>query len=616
MDAISKLRALGIDVSSNHDRNVKVKCPNCTPHDRKPKNRNAKDLSVNVQEGWYKCHNCGWKGSVEDKYEHTEVKNYSLPDESILLDMSNAAQKYLMDRGISRRVIMENGVSMDKFGNVVFPYRMNGTLVNTKSRSLTKKDFRQSANARPIVFNYDRAMAALKSMTNGEKTLILTEGEIDSMSWEEAGFLATVSVNQGAPNKNDSNYDNKLRCIDESIEIFEEADFIVLSADNDENGEVMNEYIIRRFGAEKCLRIDFGDWKDANEILCNLGKDKLIKIYENRKEIKLDGVFYLDDVRDSMMRDFYHGKQRGTTTYTDLDAAWTWMPGEVNLWTGYNNEGKSFMLQYLAVLKAFHEGKKFGFFTPENMPMNNFFDELIEIYIGKSCDRHYENHPEIQVMSREEYEMGMDFISRHFFCVYPPKDFKLDTLFEMAEYLIRKQNIFGFVIDPYNWVEHRMRPGEREDLYISRFMTKLGNFSKERQLSMHLVAHQTTPSKGTDGLYPCPSKYGVKGGGTFSDKTDNVLGVWRPRYAMDKFDTEVVFFSEKIKKQKLVGLPQRIGAEFCGIDIRFNRPKNRYTFNGNDPFEEVDIIRMNKEHEKKVGIQPNLSFEEEEDDPF
>jgi twinkle protein len=606
---VNELREIGIDTRGRTSGLVKLKCPECTPHKRKPQNRNATDLSVNIDDGTYKCHNCDWKGGVGKGFiNDTTHVTYSLPNPNDIKAITNSAEQYLMGRGISRKVILSNKIGCDSYGNVTFPYYFNESLVNTKTRFLDKKSFRQSAGARPVMFNYDRAKLS--------KIIIVTEGEIDSMSWEEAGYEYATSVNQGAPNENDSNYDKKLKCIDECLDMFENAEKIYLSADNDDNGRLLNSELVRRFG-DKCMKIDFGNFKDANQVLMESGADTLREMYETAKEIKIDGVFYVEDVEEQMIRNFKNGKTRGSTTHTPIDPAWTWMPGELNMWTGYNNEGKSFFLEWLSVIKAWYDGWNFAFFSPENFPIENFFDELVEIFIGKSCDRYYRGHSTIEVMSEDEYKKGLEFVKEHFFAIYPSNDFSLDTLFEKADYLIKKKGIRGFVIDPYNWVEHMMRPGEREDLYISRFMTRLKNFTSERGLSTHLVAHQTTPSKDSTGYYPCPSKYTIKGGGTFADKTDNLVGVWRPYMAQDKLDTRVVFFSEKIKKQRLVGLPQKMG-ETDGTDIRFNRPTSRYLFNGEDPMRNIDQSRIEQVGLiKNVGMQANLSFDEEDhDNPF
>jgi hypothetical protein len=95
--------------------------------------------------------------------------------------------------------------------------------------------------------------------------------------------------------------------------------------------------------------------------------------------------------------------------------------------------------------------------------------------------------------------------------------------------LVKKKRIRGVIIDPYT-VEHLMNNGEREDLYISRFMSQL-RFAVEEDLSMNLVAHQLTARKNEkdDGRYYRPELNNIKGGGTFADKADNVMYIWRPK---------------------------------------------------------------------------------------
>jgi len=144
-----------------------------------------------------------------------------------------------------------------------------------------------------------------------------------------------------------------------------------------------------------------------------------------------------------------------------------------------------------------------------------------------------------------------------------------------------------------------IKPGEREDLYISRFMAQLKRFAVEFDLSINLVAHQLTAraNEKDGGRYYKPTLNNIKGGGTFADKADNVLIVWRPNRALDFKDPQVIFGSQKIKKQKLVGIPQEID------DIIFNIRSNRYTFQGENPLE--DPAKPKKEY-----IPQNQSLKE------
>jgi len=580
---------LGIDLKGKASGQQKTLCPKCS-HTR-TKNPKEPCLSVNIDEGVFKCWHCGWEGGIDDN-----KPQYKRPDDSRMVAPTSTLFDHFRKRGISREVVQANGISTTDNGYIVFPYKRRGDLINYKVKSVDKKRMMQAKEAEAIMFNYDRCV--------GQKSIIINEGEEDSMAWEMAGITYHTSVNQGAPNENDTNIDKKLMCIDNCIEMFDDADVIYLGADNDANGRRLNKELARRFGAEKCKTIDYGIHKDANDVLLKEGSDELLRMLKDAKDVPVSGVFSAEGLRSSLIDRYRNGKPRGTTTHIkEVDAAWTWKTGEVTTWTGYNNEGKSQFLQYLSIAKAYWDGWKGAYFSPENTPVEDFFDDMIEMFVGKSCDKHYENSP--YYMSQMEYEAGIDFVNKHFFNILPDTDFTIDNLFEKARYLVRKKGIRIFVIDPYNWVEHQMRPGEREDLYISRFMAQLKNFAKVNDVSVHLVAHQTTPTKDSSGRFLRPSKYTIKGGGTFSDKTDNVNFVWRPDMAIDFRSPLVTFGSQKIKKQKLVGRPQDIE------NITYDLPSGRYLFNGKDPMKAIDEDRKGVQEEVNFNpMKPNMSFDD------
>jgi twinkle protein len=293
--------------------------------------------------------------------------------------------------------------------------------------------------------------------------------------------------------------------------------------------------------------------------------------------------------KESMLETFKKGKVPGSKTYMrDIDniecngyrnKLWSWRPGELNLWTGYNNEGKSQALIFLCVLKAINENWKFAFFSPENYPPDEFFDDIIHTMLGKTTDK---NHKSFN-MTEREYLDAFERIKGNFFFVYPEDkegrpDFSIENIEKIFEYLIFEENVKAVVVDPYLKIRHEMMPGEQEHLYASRFMMDRINFTRKQNVSYHLVMHQTTPRKNSDGNYPPPNSYAIKGGGTFADSADNCLIVWRPLRGTDPTSTLVTIKSDKIKKQKLVGMPHE-------IEIDFDRQKNRYvSLDGYDYF--------------------------------
>ena len=589
---------------------VKCLCPKCS-HLRKKKT--DKCLSVNLDLKIWHCFNCEWSGNIaESNYKPEEMQIvYKIPIKPNITKLSDEALKFFESRGINQEVVLNNKIASTSDGNgVLFPYFRNGQLINYKTRLLKEKRFFQAKEAEPIMYNLDRI--------TGQKEVIVCEGEFDALSFEVAGFTNHTSVNQGAPNENDANVDKKLECITNCYDVFENAETIYLAVDTDNNGIRLQKELIRRFGAEKCKIVDFKDCKDANEYLIKHGAFELAQLLKIAKDVKIDGVFNLEENLDSMLNGFRNGYARGQTTYiNEVDQAWKWRKGEVTLWTGYQNEGKSLFLNQLSVIKSYFDKDKFAVFSPENMPMDDFFNDLIEMLVGKTSDPYF---GKLQ-MSEIEYLNASSFLNRHFFLVYPDFDFKIDTIFEKVKYLVRKQGIEHLIIDPYNTIEHLLRGGEREDLYISRFMAKLKRFAVENDISIQLVAHQITarPNDKDGGRYHKPNLNNIKGGGTFADKADNVVYVWRPNRALDFRCTQVMFGSQKIKKQKLVARP-------CDVDnIDFDFKANRYLFNGQTPFKEIDkqrgilkTVEELPEAKPQITAMPNEAFDNnlniEEDD--
>lgn len=309
------------------------------------------------------------------------------------------------------------------------------------------------------------------------------------------------------------------------------------------------------------------------------------------------------DQKETMLQMFRKGKEAGSKTYLrDMDEIqangfknkmWSWRLGEFNIWTGYNNEGKSQFLIFLCVLKAINEGWKFAFFSPENYPPDEFFDDIIHTVTGKSTDKHYKNFD----LSEREYLEAFEKVKDHFYFVYPEKDkmpdFRIEMIEGVFEYLVWEKGVKAVIVDPYIKIRHEMTPGEPEHLYASRFMMDRINFTRKNNVSYHLVMHQTTPRKEKDGNYPPPNLYSIKGGGTFADSTDNSISVWRPNRATDPNDTLVSIRTDKIKKQKLVGVPFE-------IHLEFNRKRNRYT--SRDGFDFLENISIKEPERQSNGI--------------
>jgi len=573
-------------------------CPVCSADRKKSKD---KCLSVFWDTGLGLCNHCGEKIQLHTFKRKEITKQYVRPIlNNIKRDFSDKFINYISNvRGIDLNALKSLKVRESKEwmpqtkkeeNCICFDYYFNGDLINVKYRD-AKKNFKLYKDAEKIFYNLDNIAT--------ENECVIVEGEFDVLAYYTAGVKNVVSVPNGFNLKGELNLDY----IDNYYNYFEGKETIYIAVDNDDAGQKGQKELIRRFGAEKCKIINFDECKDANDYLLKYGKESLANTIKFAKDVKIEGIFTIADVSSSMINSYRNGQNRGETTgITEIDKAWTWRNGEVNLWTGYQNEGKSLFLNQLCLIRSIISGVKVAVFSPENFPLDDFYNDLIEAYIGKSCDPYYYNN----YMSEEEYKQGMNFIKDYFFVIYPDKDFKLQTIFDKAKYLVKKHGIRTLVIDPYNTIEHLTNAGEREDLYISRFMTQLKRFAIENEVSVNLVAHQVTPMKNEkdQGRYFRPELNKIKGGGTFADKADNVLYVWRPNRALDFKDPDVVFGSQKIKKQKLVGIPQNID------QITFNVREQRYYFNGVSPFTYLDKVRNGTQNEIEELKQINATLDE------
>ena len=322
--------------------------------------------------------------------------------------------------------------------------------------------------------------------------------------------------------------------------------------------------------------------------------------------VPLSDVIYLDNVRDSMLASFKSGKSQGETTHFKLiDQHFRWKRGELTLMHGIMNQGKSTMIMQLCLMKAVFNGYKYAFFSPEQDPPDDFYDDLIHMYIGQNTQYGFANQ-----MTEAEYIKGMNFIKDHFFYVYPenasPTPEYINTRFVE---LIKKHKIDGCVIDPYNQLDNDIKKnGGREDLYLSAFLSQQKRLAQIHDIYMIIISHpKGNLSKNGNGDYEKPNIYDLSGGAMWSNKCDNVLCTYRPYYSSDYERRDVEFTSQKIKKQKLCGIPGTVQLVFKRGQMRYVEMDGQVeTSNPLDKKKEVQTINFYEkdEFELQKGVAP------------
>lgn len=523
------LSDFGIDVKGRTSGSFKTQCPKCSDE---RKNKRDACLSVDITEGVWNCHHCSWKGTTKEKFEK---KVYLVPDFNNT-QLSDKALEWFKNRGISKSTVLRFGITesmqfMPQEGKEVkainFNYYRDEKPVNIKFRD-AKKNFMLSKGAELIFYNLD----SLKE----SDTAIICEGEIDCLSFHEAGLYHTVSVPNGA-----SKGSQKLEYLDNCWKYFEGKTKIILATDNDEPGIALREELARRLGKERCWIFIYPEGcKDANEIITKGSIQDLKNCMDYVIEYPIEGITSVEDLNDRINLIYENGYPKGQKiAYDNFDKLMSWRTGELTGVTGIPGSGKSeFMDQVMIKLASIHDWK-WGVFSAENQPEELHFAKLAEKYIGRSFHAFNAEYK----MNHQELNDAKYFINDHFYFVnIDEKNITLDGLLSKARELVLRKGINGFLIDPWNYIEHKIPFGYTETQYISEALTKISRFAKVNNMHIITVAHPTKIQKEADGKYRVATMYDIAGSAHWFNKIDNGISVYR------HFDTgEIEVYIQKIR---------------------------------------------------------------------
>lgn len=607
----------GIEIPNGRSHGeVHTLCPKCSANRHKS---NVKCLSANLDKGVFKCHHCdyvGYVGELEEwekeerkerwKKEHQGKKKkkqeveYKMPTKAGSNEYSDSFLNYFVgERHISETTLKELGVTEGKEympqskrdRTVAFiNFYLDGVHINTKFRT-RDKEFKIVTGARLVPYNID----AIKYTDE----CIITEGEIDAMSFYEIGLHNVISVPSGSKN---------LAWVDEFIDdYFANKTTIYIASDTDTPGVEMKDELLRRFGADRCKIITYNGCKDANELLVKEGKAALMQAYEEAQDAPIDGVFAVNDLKADLDALYEKGWESGVTIgLAEFDKLCSFEVGRVCIVTGIPTSGKSEFVDFMTVMLNRRYGWKTVYFSPENFPITYHIAKLSEKFIGKPFSKERENR-----MSREEYEVAAEYINDNFFFIYPNDNCQVDNVLEKAKAFVHRKGCKIVVLDPYNRLDHDTG-SERETVYISKFLDKLTYFAQQNMVLVILVAHPTKLPKNKEGFYDPPTLYDISGSSAFYAKADFGITIHR-----DKMEGCVLAISNKIKFKHLGDLGtaklqyninngRYVGYEF-GAPLNWD---NTNYLKDLMPTKEVEEYTVSEEPQPMpTTIQPNQSFD-------
>lgn len=269
---------------------------------------NTDTFAISLQNGTFNClrSTCGAHGNmitlskdfdfslgnVVDEYYKPRKEFRSFKKLDVPIEPKEPAVKYLQSRGISERVAKKYQITT-KTGQdniLVFPFLdEKGNMVFVKYRKTDfnkKKDKNKEwceKDCKPILFGMYQC-----NLQN--KVLIITEGQLDSLSVSQAGIENAVSVPTGAKGFTWISY-----CWD----WMQGFDTYIIFGDHEKGHITLLDDIKQRFPKKRIKHVrmeDYKDCKDANDILRKYGEAYLRTCIEKAVEIPVKQIRDLADV--------------------------------------------------------------------------------------------------------------------------------------------------------------------------------------------------------------------------------------------------------------------------------------------------------------------------------
>ena len=520
MNYIKDLQDLGI-VLKQYKGNTKTKCPKCS-HNRK--NKNDLCLSVNIDEGLYNCHHCGWNGNVKFKPK----VEYTLPPKANI-NINERVISWFDKRGITEPTLAHYkiGESLEYMPQVQskrrcinFNYYRDNEIINVKYRD-GEKNFKLVSGAELIFYGLD-------NIKDVERCYIV-EGEMDALSLHERGLYSVVSVPNGASKGN-----QRLDYLDNCYEYFENKKEIILCTDNDDAGLALRNELARRLGTYRCKYVDFNDYKDANEVLIEKGSETLRNIIKDAKDFPLEGVININNIWQNVLSYNENGIENYDVGLPGSSEFFKLQFGEWSIVSGIPNSGKSDILDQVLCNVSLEHNFRCAMFSPESFPYEGHIKRIADKLKGKNCNS-------------DDLNEVKNFIEEHFYWIkIDLENLTLKGILEQFRQLVFQKGVNICVIDPWNMLDHS---AQRDFSYVGRELSQITQFCQQTNTHVFLVAHpRKIESEG--GQYKKVTMYDISGSSDFFNKTYNGIICHRNIGQKTKYGSDsVTIYIEKIKRK-------------------------------------------------------------------
>lgn len=217
--------------------------------------------------------------------------------------------------------------------------------------------------------------------------------------------------------------------------------------------------------------------------------------------------------------------------------------------SGYANHGKGTMVRQIALQMYYKYRTKWAFWSPEDMPEEYFYADIIHMITGKSTEKHHNNY-----ISEPEYldafQTATDAIKLIDFETDMPS---VRMILEQFDVLY-KSGVRGFVLDPFNNTEDA-NSDQAYDKTIREVGLMMRKWARNKgDVFPIVVTHPKSPTgvkSGEDAKLPSYNElhYGSDWGKIF----DDIIIYHHPTFNTNKANFTRIISLAKVKKQKISG---------------------------------------------------------------
>ncbi len=350
--------------------------------------------------------------------------------------------------------------------------------------------------------------APFPTLSSTNRTIVITEGEIDALSLAAYGYPA-VSVPFGGGSGGKHNW------IENEFDHLESFETIFLATDMDPPGEEAAREIASRLGRHRCYRVRLPR-KDANDCLtAGIDSATIKAAFSSAQSFAPEGLRRASDYKDQVIGLFWPEPEKHlgyTVPYPKLQDKLHFRPAELTLWSGASGAGKS---QLLSDCIPHWIAQK-----------SRLCLASLEMKGEQSLRRLTKQTGGLEQPTKETIERILHFLDEGLILYEHVGKSSVDTLLEVFDYCRARYGCDQFIIDSL------MRLGIASDDYArqEQAVYKMVDWAVLNSVHIHLVAHARKGGLDKD----IPSTEDIKGASEIGANAFNIITIWRNRSLEDK----------------------------------------------------------------------------------